>query len=425
MARTGSVTEKNAFTAQLTCVFLILFFISTKIQAEQILLKDGIVHTASANGHLNKADVLIKGTKIIDVGANLTVPADTKIINVTGKNITPGLMNANSFLGLSEMRWISNSNEHSAAGSSLNAAFDVRYGYNSDSLVITDNRRYGLTRSVIIPSSSGKIFHGQGAIIALDKSTPLPGPVVAKPLDGGNRSIGWKELDLIIEQAHQYADYIKGKGKRPAASLLNTINMEALAPLTRGEKILFLHVSNVTDIRQAIAFKEKHGLKIVLAGAAEAWVIANEIAKAEIPVIVNPDKNTPMSFDSFRASFKNAAILADAGVLIAIAPAFGSHGSHHMAHYVKQLASIAVAHGLDRTTALQAITSNPAQIFGIDDAYGTLEAGKDADIVVWDGDPLEAMSQPDYVFIKGKQFPLVSRRTVLRDKYHPLKQATQ
>jgi len=403
------------FFIKSTGVFLFYIFVNSHaVTAENILIKGGKVLTAGPAGILENVDILVQDHLIAAIGKNLKKPEDARVINAIGKIIAPGFMHPHSLLGLSEVPWTKDSNEQNAMGSPFNAAFNVKYGFNSSSQVIADNRRHGLTRSAIFPGHSGAIFRGTGALVTLDgQSAPHAGPMVAKLLDGGNRNVAWAKMRAILGQVKLY------QAGQPTDYLLSRSNIKALIPVVNGKQLLALQLENANDIKQAIALKQDYNLNMVLVGATEAWMVAHELAQAKIPVIINPDNNTPKGFSTMRATNSNAALLAKAEVLFAIAPSIGSHGSHHIAHYVSQYAAIAVAHGLSYEEALKAISINPARIFGISDQYGSIEVGKEADIVVWDGDPLEVTSHPDHVIVRGQEHPLVSRRTLLRDKYHP------
>nr|WP_246427297.1 amidohydrolase family protein [Sphingopyxis panaciterrulae] len=156
------------------------------------------------------------------------------------------------------------------------------------------------------------------------------------------------------------------------------------------------------------------GVKLILEGVAEGWRIAGEIAAANVPVLVTPIENTPASFEALGATLANARRLADAGVLVAI-----EGNGNHREREMRYNAGNAVANGLDWRAGLAAITINPARIFGLADRVGSLEAGKDGDVVVWDGDPLDTLTRPVAVLIRGERQPMTSRATELRDRYLP------
>lgn len=399
-------------------------FIGTAAFTQTMAIKGGTVHTLGKNGTMVNATILIVDGKITAVGQNVTIPKGADVIDATDKIVVPGFMHSGSSLGLSEISATQDSNEHSAKKSPFSAAFDVRYGLRSNSIVIPDNRRHGLTHAITQPSGSDGMFYGSGAVISLSSGTEMvfsKGPMVANPSQAGNRNIAWAKIRLIFDQVKYYEKnrgrFTRGDG--PDDFQLSSLNMAALIPVIHGRQKLVLMVNSEDDIRQAIALKRDYGVDLILSGAVEAWKVATELVAADIPVIIDPQNNLPAGFSRVAATYRNAAHLAKAGVQFAISP--GGMASNHNAHYVNQMAGMAVAHGLDWDRALEAITLSPAQIFGIDKSFGSLERGKVANIVLWDGDPLNVTSNPTHVIVKGVNHPLVSRRTMLRDRYLGLK----
>jgi imidazolonepropionase-like amidohydrolase len=201
--------------------------------------------------------------------------------------------------------------------------------------------------------------------------------------------------------------------------VLSELDAAALQPFARGQGAFLVHVESAADIRRIIRFKrDNSGLDFIIHGGAEAWQVADELAAARIPVIIDPLANLPDSFERLSARLDNAALLHEAGVQIAIAPAPGTVDAHQ-ARLVLQLAGNAVANGLPWDAAFAAVTRGPADIFGVGAELGRLDRNYAADVVIWDGDPLEVQSAPTAVFIAGVEQPLVSRQTRLRDRYHP------
>ncbi|MCW5581648.1 MAG: amidohydrolase family protein, partial [Luteimonas sp.] len=175
------------------------------------------------------------------------------------------------------------------------------------------------------------------------------------------------------------------------------------------------------DIRQAIALAGRlKALRVVLVGGAEAWRAASELAAADIPVVLDPLDALPADYDRIGARHDNAALLHRAGVTIAFtASAQGIYTSWNAGPSLRLAAGIAAAHGLPDEVALAAITHAPARIWGLDPRIGTLTAGADADLVLWDGDPLEPASAPAAAFVAGREVSLRTRQTLLRDRYLP------
>lgn len=399
---------------------VVLSFGAILAQAQTLVIKGGTVHTLGKKGTLSNAIIVIENGIIKNVGQDISIPAGAEIIDATGKIVVPGSMNSGSILGLSEISLTKDSNEHSAKKSPFSAAFDVRHGLKSNSIVIAENRRQGLTHAITQSSGSDGIFSGSSAVISLTGDADMvygKGPMIANPAKAGNRNIAWIKMRLIFDQVKYYdqnrSRIMKGDG--PGDFLLSSYNMDALVPVLKGKQKLVVLVDSEDDIRQAIALKEDYGVDLILSGAVEAWKVAAELADAKIPVLINPQTNLPENFGKVGATSQNAALLDAAGVQFAISP--GGRAANHNAFIVNQMAGFAVAHGLDWQHALEAITLNPARIFGIDKSFGSIEKGKIANIVLWDGDPLEVTSNTTHVIVRGVNHPLVSRRSLLRDRY--------
>ena len=195
---------------------------------------------------------------------------------------------------------------------------------------------------------------------------------------------------------------------------LSRADLEALIPVAEGRMPLIVTVNRAADIQQVLRLAREEGVKIILDGAAEGWLVADEIAAANVPVLLHPTTNLPSNFEMRAARMQNAAALNAAGVVIAIK---GNEGSAHRARDIRYNAGNAVSHGLPFAAAIQAITVNPARIFGFDGQFGELKAGAAGDVVVWSGDPLEPLSQPSAVLIDGVEQPLQARNLLLRDRY--------
>jgi imidazolonepropionase-like amidohydrolase len=181
-----------------------------------------------------------------------------------------------------------------------------------------------------------------------------------------------------------------------------------------GVTPLFVDVNRASDIEVLIQLVDEYDIRAIISGGAEAWMVAEQLAAAQIPVVLAPQDILPGNFDKINARRESAMILAAAGVTIS----FADGESHtHNARNITQSAGNAVANGLSWDEALRAITLAPAEIFGVADSVGSIEAGKEADIVIWPDDPLELTSYPEQVLIKGQSVSMTSRQTLLRDRY--------
>jgi imidazolonepropionase-like amidohydrolase len=416
------------------------------------LIRGAIVHTMGAQGVIQGADVLIAGGKIAGVGQGIVMPPGAQVIEANGRPVTPGLMASFTQLGILEIDLEQTTNDTTADGKVATAAFDVTDALNPNSTLIPVARIAGVTRAVVAPEPGSSMFLGQAAVIQLGLDPnmvvrPRVGMfVIFDPFRAGdgydteqygsgggqatagggalsgpiNRPVLWAHFRETIADAREYlarqAAYHSPGGSRDQRT--TRIDLDALAPVLRGEEPIVAFVNRASDIRQLLAYCKQQNLKLIIAGGAEAWMVANELAAAQVPVLVDAYTNLPGNFASLGATLANAARLDKAGVRVAFMPP--SDEPSHNARRVTQIAGNAVANGMDYEHALAAITSVPAQIWGIADTYGTLEAGKDADVVLWDGDPLEVTSAPTVVFIKGQKIPMQSRQTKLRDRYRDL-----
>jgi len=409
--------------------------------AEKIALTGGKVVTVSRAGTLEGATVLIDGGMITAVGPDVAVPAGYRVIDASGRWVTPGLMQADSRLGVEEVELEASTTDYQvntggtgeSAIAPFFAAFDLSYGINPNTPLIEIERIEGLTRAAVLPAPGRSVFAGQGALIHLgdgmDIVTRPRAAMVAyigetgADATGGARGAAMVYLRAALREAERFArDGDAALPRRERDSILPRLDAEALGPVVEGETPLILGASRASDILQVIALKKDFPhLRPVVLGADEGWMVADQMAAASVPAIVDPLQNLPVTFSQLGATLANAGRMSRKGVVVAIVGGGGEIGPGnartHNARLLTQAAGVAVAHGMDWDAALSAITLNPARIFGIDDDVGTLEPGKDADVVVWDGDPLELMSSPTAVIVRGEPVPLVSRQTRLRDRY--------
>jgi len=384
------------------------------------------IHTEGPLGTIDNGAVLLEGGKIRAVGATLTLPANVRRIDVSGKVITPGLFDSLSRLGLVEVSQVRGTADAENKEARISAAFRVADAINPASSLIPVNRIEGLTHALVAPEPGTALIAGQAAVIHLGDGPDL---VVRAPAAmfvllgeagaeraGGSRATALLELREALADARDWGenrDAYDRAGRRAYA--LSRLDLEALLPVARGELPLLVNCHRASDLRAALALAKEEGLRLILSGAAEGWKVAREIAAAKVPVILNPLDDRPESFEALDATLENAARLAAAGVHVAFA-SFDAHNGRNL----RQGAGNAVAYGLPWDAALAAMTIEPARIWGVADRLGSIEAGKEANLVVWDADPLELTSYPDRVFIHGVEIPQRSRQLELRDRYRKL-----
>lgn len=402
--------------------------------AQDLLIRGARVHTAAAAGTLDNADVLVQGGIIRAVGPGLTAPSGVTTFEAEGRPLTPSLFGGLSGLGVEEV-----SGEPSTVDSNLalNAPvhlpgiepawrpeFDLLPAFNPRSAAIGVNRVAGIGWTVLAPgvSAGGSFVGGQGAAVLLDGrfDAELDGSRAlfihlgssATSLSGGSRAAQY----MLLEQALREARPVPAAGMVamvPGHGLLTPLGRETLMRYTRGGRVVF-RVDRAADIRQALALAGRAGFQPVIAGGAEAWLVAAELAAAGVPVLLDPLNNLPSNFDQLGARLDNAARLHAAGVAVAFTQ--GGDATHN-ARKVRQLAGNAVANGLPWDAGLAGLTRVPAQVFGVAEQLGTIEVGRRGDLVLWTGDPLEVSTVARQVFLGGRAIPMRSRQTELRDRY--------
>ena len=397
------------------------------VQAQEtVAITGGRVLTGE--GIIENGTVVITNGRIASVGSGAP-PAGARVIDASGKVVAPGFVAVDSGLAGTEVGSVSSTNDLRNASNTLSAAFDVSYGLDPWSFTLPVARLGGVTRAVVAPNHPGGsgghvhehdtagageggyhdpgLFAGQAAVIHLGQGTDiLVQPRVAMVAPFGSAGAGvaggarGAEYTLFKETLGEVRLYQQNRAAYQRAGLrdlmLSRADLEALIPVVEGDMPLIVTVHRAADIRQVLRLAREENIRLILDGAEEGWLVADEIAAANVPVLL--------------------AALDAAGVVIAIK---GTEGSTHRARETRYNAGNAVAHGLPYERAIAAITVNPARIFGMQDRFGALRAGAEGDVVVWSGDPLEPLSQAEAVFIRGVEQPLESRPLQLRDRYLP------
>lgn len=401
---------------------------------------------------LTGTSVVENGTVVISDGRVVSVgqggaPAGARVIDAAGKVVAPGFVAVDSGLAGSEVGSIGGTNDLANRSNTLSAAFDVSYGLDPWSFTLPVARLGGVTRAVVVPQHPGSsgghvhehdtagageggyhtpgLFAGQAAVIHLGRGTDiLVKPRVAMTAPFGEAGAGvaggarGAEYTLFKETLAEVRLYARNKAAYERAGLrdlmLSRADLEALIPVANGDMPLIVTVHRASDIRQVLRLAREEGVKLILDGAEEGWLVASDIAAANVPVLLNPVSNLPANFEVRAARMENAAALDAAGVVIAIK---GNEGSVHRARETRYNAGNAVSHGLPYASAIAAITVNPARIFGMAGQFGQIAPGAAGDVVVWSGDPLEPLSQPSAVFVNGVEQPLEARNLLLRDRY--------
>jgi imidazolonepropionase-like amidohydrolase len=383
----------------------------------------GTVHLGTGEV-IDQGVVLVEGGRIQRVGKGLTPPPGAEIIDAKGAIVTPGLTDALTGIGLVEVSGEDSTHDNNLGGQDpVRAAFRAADGYNPASVVIGVTRAEGITSVGVIPS--GGLISGQSAWADLDGATTSEA-IVQAPLGlhvhlqagtpGSGHATALLRLREVLDDARTFtthrAAWERNQSRPFAASHLD---LEALGLALARKVVVVFHVDRAADILAVLTVAREYQLRPVIASGAEAWQVADTLAKAKVPVIVDPLLSGPESFDTLGGRADNAALLAAAGV-----PVILTTGETHNVRKLRQLAGNAVRAGLPHETALAAITRVPAEVLGMGTRYGTLAPGKVANIAVWSGDPLEIGTEVRALIIHGRPVSLRNRQTALFEKYRKL-----
>jgi imidazolonepropionase-like amidohydrolase len=383
-------------------------------------LVHALVYGPGAQGPIADATIVIASGKVQAVGTSVAVPAGAQVIDAHGKTVTAGFIDADTDVGVVEVDLEPGSNDTASRGL-LVPALRMVDGYNPRSALVPIARAGGVTSVVVAPRAGA--LAGQSAFVDLAGDTQAEAVVrpalaqYARADEGEAQEVGtrgglWMTLRQALDDARFYATHrtqYDANATRPLG--LRRMDLEALLPVLRGEQPLVVTAHRASDIETALRFAEEFKLKLVLRGASEAWLMREEIAKARVPIIIDPLEDLPAAFDRLRSRSDNAAILAAAGVSVVL-----STSSSHDARLLWQRAGNAVRLGMDHDAAIRAVTEAPADAFGLK-GYGRLEPGAVANVVVWSGDPLQIGTRVEHVFIRGREQSLETRQTLLLNRY--------
>ena len=382
------------------------------------------------NGTIQNGILVIQDGKILDVGTNVNVPRNAKVIDCTGLFVYPGMIDAGTRIGLSEIGSVSLTQDSDEIGDFTPHVLALT-AVNPNSVLIPVTRVNGVTTALTVPSRGR--FPGTAALIDLHGYTPqqmyagfsilvMNFPSTGRRGRFDRRSDedikkdeekSLKKLNDIWDKAVLYYKIDSTSQSKNESKQGYNPQMDALLPVLRGDSPLLIEVNSKSDILSALKWVEKKGIKAIFSGVAEGWRVAKEIAEANIPVITGPVLSYPRrSSDRYDMAYANAGKMQKAGIIVALR-------TNETAN-VRNLpfnAGFAAAYGMGKKEALKAVTINPAIIFGIDSNYGSLEKGKVANLFITDGDPFETKTNVKHLFIKGWKISLESRHTLLYDEF--------
>jgi imidazolonepropionase-like amidohydrolase len=423
-------------------IALTALFAALGAHAETVAVVHAKAWTLVDDRQLDDATIVITDGSIVAVTPAGAPPAGARVIDAQGRVVTPGLVNAATQLGLIEVSAAAETVDHSAKPGGPGAAFDIQYAINANSALISLGRADGLTRAITYPNSGGvPPFGGAGALLHLVEH----GEILERARIGvfttignrsaaasvGSRAAQWQALRTALDAAKPKPKPAAGQVAKPASAAPTAAPPATPAPATptpaveganvleqvlSGKIPLAIATHRESDVRQAAKLARDYNIRVVILGGAEAWRAASELAAAKVAVVLDPMANLPYSFDQIGSRLDNAALLHKAGVVVAVS--LDGVQSYNAGLSLREGAGLAVANGLPYVAGLRSIISAPADIWGVSDG-GTLAAGKDGDLVIWDGDPLEPASLPVTVLIRGQQASLVTHQSALRDRYLP------
>jgi len=410
---------------------------SAAAQDAPLVLRGGRVVTVS-DGVIEGGTVVVVNGRIAAVGRDLPVPPGAAVVDVTGKWVYPGLVDALTSLALTEIGSVRGSVDTTEVGE-VNPNAKAWVALNPHSELIPVARAGGVTAALSSPG--GGLVSGQSAVIRLAGTTPAemtlrPGAALHVVHPDGRAASGeaaererktlaerekekresqakaLERLRNLLEEARAYSAAIAaaaaGRMEKPKPDAV----LEALGPAARGEQPVVWRADAADEIRAAVAFAEAQRLKLVLAGGLEAWRVADLLKQRDVPVLIKVLRLPRKRSDPYDAAFANAAILSRAGVRFALVTDDEANSRN-----LPNEAAMAHAFGLPREAALRAITLAPAEILGLEARIGSIEAGKDADLLVASGDILDHRTRVEAVYVAGAPQSLETRHTRLWDRF--------
>jgi imidazolonepropionase-like amidohydrolase len=430
--------------------------------AETIAIINGTVATGDGSGPVEGGTVLIRNGRIVAAGQGVRVPVDARVIDASGKWVTPGIVAGFSRLGLADVDLgAGGADDTSARNGPFSAAIDVVPAINPNYQPIAVNRADGVTRALVAPSSAKSIFAGQGAVI--DTGADMDPITKARAFQfvelgetgandaGGSRASAHLLFRNALREARELARYSPpvssarstppdareqptvrnpnesrlygADARRSEDVLLTRFDAAALVPVLQGRQHLLVHVERASDILQVIDLgREFPALRLVIVGASEGWMVAPDIARSGIPVIASALNDLPANFEQIASTQSNIGRMQAAGVKVSMGMIDDNDtrqefNERQYAGNLVALTKVPGATGVSWGEALRLITSAPAEAIGLGRDIGSLAAGRRADVVVWSGDPLDPRSAAEQVLIDGVQQPLQSHQTRLLDRY--------
>jgi len=426
-----------------TITTLLLTVITVSISSDQvpappqthpILLMNATIHPVSAD-EIRRGAILFEKGVITAIGRRITnLPDNTETIDLQGKHVYPGMIAAASVIGLTEIGAVAVTRDFAERGD-VNPNVRAEVAYHPDSEIIPVTRSNGVLLAHSCPT--GGLISGTSAVMMLDGWTwetatlkaqtglhinwPNMGAISSRRFRRSEEEVAkrreeaMKKLDSTFEEAQRYLVAKEAANQSGRIELETDLRWEAMLPVLRREVPVFMHASEVRQIESAVEWANRHNLKMVIVGGYDAWRVADLLKKYEIPVIYETVNSLPRRrWEDFDTPFTGPVKLYEAGVKYCISMGTGGASNHRNTPYE---ASKAASYGLPKNEALKSVTLYAAEVLGIADKAGSLEKGKDATLMITDGDPLEITTQVEQVYIQGKKIDMSDRHKILYDKY--------
>lgn len=395
-------------------------------QTDTVAITGAKIHPVSGPP-LATGTIVITGGTITAVGSDVAVPPGATTIDAKGGWVTPGLLNAATSLGIVEIGAVGDTNDARAKGDrAVAAAFRPWEGLNPASVLWAPARAEGVTGVVVLPS--GGLIAGQAALVETFEGTRTdmvrraPVAMVANLGSAAAAGAGARG-ELVLRFRELLEDTRVYSTRKVAFESANTRefsagrqHLDAMVPVVEGKLPLLAAVDKASDIELALDLAGEFKLRLIVLGGAEAWQVAARLAAAQVPVLTTALDNIPSSFAELGSRQENAALLRKAGVKVGI---IAGAGEGFNVRNIRQHAGNAVAYGMSWDEALRAVTLSPAEIFGVEASVGSLQAGRDANLVLWDGDPFEMTSRALRVWVRGRESTAPSRQDLLTGRYAP------
>lgn len=443
----------------------LLLTVAAPIAAQTIAISGGTVALGDGSEPIPNGMVVIQDGKVIAAGnVRMKLPADTQVIDATGRWVTPGIVAGFSRLGLADVDLSAEGADDTTANGPFNASVDASTEINPLDTTIAVNRADGVTRALVAPQAGKSIFGGQGAVI--DTGADMNAVTAARKFQfvelgqsgaekaGGSRGSAQVFFRNALREASElrrFATPISSAraeaptgleqpivhnpnesreygpdARRSQDVLLTRFDAAALVPVLQGRQYLLVHAERASDILQVLALKRQFpALKLVIVGGTEGWTVADQIARAGVPVIASAVNDLPATFEQIAATQSNVGRMRAAGVQVSIGMIDDNDTrslfmERQYAGNLVGLQRIPGATGVSWGEALAMITSKPAEAIGMGSEIGSLAPGRRADVVIWSGDPLEGLSAAEQVFIDGVKQPLETHQSRLMERYRDL-----